>query len=156
MLTATMRRQGDELHARLDGDLDAAAGDALARIVRELAVDPAACLDLDCAGLRAINSIGVMRWSQFREQLPPGLPLLARNCPVSFIDYANLMPAFIAPEQVLSLAVPLRCQCGYNGAPVVDTEQVLHLPQTLRCPRCRGEAEPELPLEDYLAFLVRG
>lgn len=159
MLATSFHLEGDLALVTLSGALDADAASKLASVAAEIGrhLGHLAAVRFDVAGIGTINSIGVQRWLGFVQSLPPDLPILFARCPIAFMDYANLIPSFMHPQQVESFVLPLVCTaCGHRGAPVVNAHEILNAPEMPRCTRCGGRSACELEFEDYVGFMLQG
>lgn len=118
----------------------------------------------DCQQLNVIDSRGAGDWATFLRSLMGKAEISYQNCSVTFIDYANLIPAFLgikdiaASKAVRSFDVPYHCEtCRKTFESRLEIDEVL--PQKVLpdrgCPKCGSACVPEVNSEDYLSFLNR-
>lgn len=143
----------DKQRVTLSGDL---AGDIDSDLAPLLRTIKKSHVIFDCRDVRHINSIGLKHWVRFLEGLQGKASVEFHNCPVFFIDYANMVPDLVESGAIVSFFAPLRCApCNHSASILLLAEEVdieagfgRHL-----CPKCNRALEPEVQSQDYLAFL---
>src|ERR1700722_5572044 len=90
----------------LDETLAAATADVLPKL-KKLHVE------FDLSSIKSVNSIGIRQWTEFLEQLSQQTTFEFQNCPITYVEYCNLLPTMIFAKQVVSFAAPYKCRaCG--------------------------------------------
>lgn len=154
MLSWQMQESADLRSVRLEGQIDENAEPQLTALRQ--ALKPGR-LDLNCAGISLINSVGVLLWTEFLHALPRPSDIEFHECSAFFIDYANLVPSLVAGGRVVSFMAPLRCPKCHTSTTVplktagLDPESGFgrHC-----CPQCGGELQPEVAPEDFFGFMA--
>ncbi len=149
----TLNESGGKAKVTLAGDIAAGIENDLNKLKGEI---KAGHVDFDCAGIQMINSVGIRHWRQFLKELSAKASVEFHRCPTYFVDYANMVPDLTEMGVIVSFYAPLRCPNCAKSAPLllvskdVDPEVGYGSHQ---CPKCATKLEPEVPAEDYLAFL---
>ena len=95
----------------LEGVLDEESAPVLAALSRELSSAPS--IELDVAGLRRINSLGVRAWVDFMRSLGKR-PVTFTRCSPAFVDQLNTVSDFRGGARVVSLLAPYVCETSGN------------------------------------------
>lgn len=74
-----------------------------------IALPKAKSYNINLAGLRSINSLGLREWSQFLLSLTQKAHVVLEECSVVFIDQANIVPQILANAKVNSFFAPYYC-----------------------------------------------
>jgi hypothetical protein len=152
-MKTSCKLSGDRTEVKLVGDLNEACEAELTSLGANLTTPK---VDIDCKGIRYINSIGVGHWMNFIRAVGKKAKITYANCPVTFIEYATLLPSFLGPGRVLSFEVPYGCSACDRGFRVITETDSLASAEALpphACPSCAEPAEPDCELADYLSFL---
>lgn len=149
----THNESGGKVKVTLTGDITAGIESDLAKLKGQI---KGGHVDFDCAGVQMINSVGIRHWRQFLKELSGRATVEFHRCPTYFVDYANMVPDLTEMGVIVSFYAPLRCPDCAKSQPVllvskdVDPEAGYG---SHKCSKCGSELEPEVPAEDYLAFL---
>ncbi len=150
----TCEQQGDELHLRLEGDLDENAN--LLQIKAVLS----GRVRIDLGQIRRINSAGVREWVNFiREVEQQTDHVVLADCSPAIVMQMNMISNFRGNAEVASIYAPLACpRCDHeqDGRIVLTDEVVGALPEHLpefTCDECGEALELDDIAERYFAFL---
>ncbi len=149
----SLKTTADKAIVAIKGDLAQGIDETLQRMAKEI---KAATVEIDCAEVGSINSLGIRSWQRFLQDLGSRAQVEFHRCPTYFIDYANMFGELTTLGTIMSFDAPLKCvRCKIFVTVLLNTADVdprngfgNHL-----CPRCNHEMEAEVPAEDYLAFL---
>jgi ABC-type transporter Mla MlaB component len=140
-------------HVKLDGDLTDGVEASLSRLLKVL-VGPK--VRLSCAGIRRINSVGVVQWRQFVEAAQKSVALEFEKLSVPFLGYVTLLPAFVGRGSILSLHLPHTCRACKKSAELLvdmaDLKRDQMVPPVV-CPGCGTSMVVDLDLDDLLQDL---
>lgn len=122
-------------------------------------VEDATTLAFDMAGVRYLNSTGIMRWCKFLEALSPDTVYTFVRASGAFIMQLGLVPQARGRGKVVSFMAPYYCEmCDAEREQILQAASLEigddHVPIAPRfdCPKCQGNLIlDELP-ERFFAF----
>jgi CheY-like chemotaxis protein len=110
---------------------------------------------------RRISSDSVQRWIDFVRSLN-GVPRIALvECPVSFVQQANLITNLLDRQEVRSFFAPYACDaCGLEEEKLLDVQRDLdggkqRTPPEQKCSACGGVLAFDDLIDQYFSFLDR-
>jgi hypothetical protein len=114
----------------------------------------------DCEGVTQINSTGIKAWMRFfcaPETKDSGFRFERLSIPL--VEQLNMFRNFVGNGEVVSLAVPFRCEkCNFNFSQVFAVEDAVQFKNegaAVACPQCKGPSRfDDLP-DEYFEFLDR-
>lgn len=104
-------RRGEPGKSLIEGVLDEQSAPILAELAAELTASPS--IELDVAGVRRINSLGVRAWIDFMRTLDKRTVTLLR-CSPSFVDQLNMVSDFRGHARISSFLAPYVCESSGN------------------------------------------
>ena len=152
MIKITAKENGSRKVMMMDGTVDESF-DPSAEISDELKD-----FEVDCSGIRRINSIGVKKWIMyFSERRAQGAKIAFYSLSPALVEQANLISNFIPHADIVSVALPFRCKsCGSDIVLVKDKLSCLGVDlefSNWACPSCTEvNLEFDDIASDYLTF----
>jgi hypothetical protein len=155
MLKLSVKKDGKNTVVDLEGQIDETFS-----LEQELP-DPEGPLDLYCAKINRINSIGVKKWILYLQGIMKKTEIRFFELSPAVVEQFNLISNFGANGTVMSLALPYECKSCQNLFCVVKLRSELVQTQgklsTEKCPKCGNlTAEFDDIPEEYLHFLHLG
>jgi hypothetical protein len=141
--------KGTDAVIELAGDIEAGADQDLRGI---LGAVKAAHVDLDCANIGSINSVGVRDFLNFVAELGKRAEPRFHNCPSNFVDFIFLMSFAKLAGKVQSAQVDYHCtSCGTATAITLSRLEMKVLVKfpTQKCRKCGQPVDADADLERY-------
>ena len=150
----TCDQDGDEMHLRLEGDIDENAN------LFEIKSVVSGRVRIDLGQVRRINSAGVRDWVNFIRELEPITESLALvDCSPAIVMQMNMIANFRGTAEVRSIYAPFACPaCDHeqDGRIELTDAVVAALPDdlpTFQCDECGETLELDDIPERYFGFL---
>ncbi len=117
-------------------------------------------VEIDCEGVKRINSSGVRLWIDYFSRLrADGTRLSFRNCAPPLVEQWSMIPNFLVKSEVKSVLVPFRCSAcakAFNQPYTLDELGSLDVDRLqMPCLACSQPAEFEDIPDEYFVFLKR-
>jgi anti-anti-sigma regulatory factor len=154
MITVQKENLGKVINLKMNGSFDETVD--LFTLVTETAPE----MNIDCRGIKRINSTGVKNWINFFQTLSAkGVAVHFHNCSTAIIDQFNLVANFNAGGTVESLDVPYSCvSCEIelvSHFKVADLHKIqFKLPEG-KCAKCSDKVVFDDDVNEYFGFLMR-
>ncbi|MBI3183532.1 MAG: hypothetical protein HYZ28_15450 [Myxococcales bacterium] len=118
--------------------------------------EPPAGAVLNLAGIRRINSVGVLHWLKWIKALTEVKEIWVDAVPYNLVVQANHLVDFFGKAKVRSCLVPYYCpRCKTNVEREVKVEEVGPSQAPVkRCEKCNTEMDFD-EVDEYFAFLRR-
>lgn len=150
----TVTMSGTAAQVALTGEINDGVDGDFERILSDVQ-EPAVVVD--CAGVEAMNSVGIASWCAFVKRLERGRSVAYREVPAIMVHFAGMVGGFFGRAGVLaSVRVPYYCSaCRKGSTPTLETGALRAagtLPQ-VPCPQCRASLAPEVDVEGFMEAL---
>lgn len=155
MLTAKKNLTGDRLKLELSGEVNHDTK------FMEIFGPIPAHLEIDTAGVRTINSVGIREWIKYFTGLrKSGVKLSFTHCSAPIVYQINMFANFISADEVRSIYLPFLCSsCSQEQYSLLEIKgQSLApdwSPANIPCDKCSGVAVFDDVPSEYFNFLVR-
>ena len=113
-------------------------------------------VELNLAGVRRFNSMGVRQWLHGLRRLAQRGQITCVECSVAVVLQLNMISGFLHHAAIRSFYAPMRCEaCDRDTNHLCLTEDVRadNRIEPPRCPACRLPMELDEPEDVYLLFL---
>jgi hypothetical protein len=113
-------------------------------------------VELDLAGVRRLNSIGIREWMGAMRELGGRAAITLIRCSRAVVEQLNLIHGFIADSTVASFYAPMRCEpCDQDLDHLFDRAEVERLGglPPVPCPSCPRPMELDELEQSYLLFV---
>lgn len=112
-------------------------------------------VELDLAGVRRINSIGIRDWIDAMRALSERCSVSFVRCSRAIVEQLNMIHGFLEHHTVRSFFAPMRCEaCDRDVDQLFDRQEVAKdgLPE-VPCPSCGVPMELDEIEDTYLHFI---
>lgn len=113
-------------------------------------------VELNLAGVRRFNSMGVRDWIQALRGLSERGSLTCTNCSVAVVVQLNMISGFLCHATVRSFYAPMRCEgCDLhtNHLCLSDDVRAADAIEPPPCATCGAPMELDEPADAYIFFL---
>lgn len=157
MLKHDLTKSGELTTVRLTGeigdDVDAAFAQVLAGVETR-------AVTLECAGIQAMNSMGIAAWCAFVKALEKKATVELREVPAIMVHFAGMVRGFFGKNAALrTVGVPYYCASCRAGATATLMVAAVRAKGALPehpCPKCGRPLAPEVETEGYVDALLKG
>ncbi len=146
--------KGDTTTVTLEGNLSEESEQGLLELRSQIKTPKVV---FDVAGVKHINSYGVLRWMGFVRDVGAKAQLEFHRCPINFIEYCGMLRGFLGGGQAVSMLITFCCQrCEALSVRLLDcaTVQAQGVLPEAACVGCGGRTRPDLDIGSLTHFLI--